>query len=372
MTQKQDVIERARALGFDDIGFTTADPFETQKEVLLSRKEKYEWIFKMGRDLVEGTDPRKILPGARSIIVLLHVYFREAYPRVLERNFGRCYLDDDRIMKDRLAKKIGAFRNYLREQGIESEFPATLPHRIAAIRSGLGTFGKNCLLFANKAAKGGSWVLPIPLVVDHEFEPDEPTDEVGCPPWCKNLCLVACPTRALRGPRHIDPRRCISYLTYYGDGLTPLELREPMGLWVYGCDACQNVCPRNEPWLATGLPVNAKAAAMVDDFDLRKLLFMDREYFEKRIWPHMFYMSSKDIWRWKMNVARAMGNSLDPGYVPDLIKAFRENDDERVKSMAAWALGRIGGERAREALADFLTKSEGAVKEEVEMALDRC
>jgi epoxyqueuosine reductase len=39
---------------------------------------------------------------------------------------------------------------------------------------------------------------------------------------------------------------------------------------------------------------------------------MDKPYFEARIWPHMFYMSYDDIWRWKMNVARVMGNTLDP------------------------------------------------------------
>lgn len=372
MALKHDVIERARALGFDDIGFTTADPFETQKEVLISRREKYDWMFKKGRDLIKGTDPRESLPGARSIIVLLELYFREAYPPILEKNFGRCYLDDDRVIKTRLSKRTIIFLKWLGERGIKSNVSATLPHRIAAARAGLGTFGKNCLLYANNVGKGSSWVVPIPLVVDREFAPDEPTSEVGCPSWCKNLCLVACPTGALRGPRHIDPSRCISYLTYYGDGLTSMELREPMGMWVYGCDCCQNVCPRNAPWLATELPVNAKVAAMVDDFDLRKLLFMDREYFEKRIWPHMFYMSSKDIWRWKMNVARAMGNSLDPDYVPDLIKAFQEHDDERVKSMAAWALGRIGGARARAALSEFLGKSDGTVREEVRMALDRC
>ena len=121
MALKHDVIERARALGFDDIGFTTADPFETQKEVLISRREKYDWMFKKGRDLIKGTDPRESLPGARSIIVLLELYFREAYPPILEKNFGRCYLDDDRITKDGLALRIKAFRSYLTSNGIVSK-----------------------------------------------------------------------------------------------------------------------------------------------------------------------------------------------------------------------------------------------------------
>ncbi|MEJ2458803.1 MAG: thiamine pyrophosphate-dependent enzyme, partial [Novosphingobium sp.] len=40
-------------------------------------------------------------------------------------------------------------------------------------------------------------------------------------------------------------------LTYFGDGLTPRDLREPMGLYIYGCDRCQNVCPRNAARSAT-------------------------------------------------------------------------------------------------------------------------
>ena len=85
----------------------------------------------------------------------------------------------------------------------------------------------------------------------------------------------------------------------------------------------------------------------------------------------MFYMSEKDIWRWKMNVARVMGNSLDDRYVPDLIRAWEENQDERVLGMIAWALGRIGGREARKALNDIRPKSEGRVREEIAAALDK-
>jgi epoxyqueuosine reductase len=369
MISKRSIIEKARELGFEDTGFTTAEPFESQRELLRSRDEEYRWISKMGLDLAEGTDPKTILPEAQSIIVLMEAYFRESFPPSMETHFGRCYLDDDRVTKDGLAVRIKAFRQFLRDNGIESKVPFNLPHRLAAARAGMGTFGKNCLFYSNKVARRGSWVLPIALVIDHDFEPDEPTLEVGCPDWCKNGCIAACPTGALKGPRKIDPRKCISFLTYFGEGLTPMELREPMGLWVYGCDRCQNVCPRNAAWLAQKLPPNKKVAVMAKDFDLSRLLHMNGEYFEKKIWPHMFYMSTTDLWRWKMNTARAMGNSLNPKYIKDLIRSLRENEDERVTSMCAWALGRIGGAEVREALNDLLNKSSGAVREEILRAL---
>lgn len=368
MVTKEEIISKAYELGFADIGFTTAEPFTKQKEILNSRKEEYAWAFK-ALNLMEGVDPKEIFPEAKSIIVLVTSYFKKSFPKSMEAHFGRCYLDDDRITKDGLSRDVKKFRVFLRDNGIDSKFPAHMPHRLAAARAGLGTFGKNCLFYSRKALRGGSWTLPLPLIIDKEIEPDEDTSEIGCPEWCRNACILACPTGALKGPRKIDPRKCISYLTYFGEGLTPKKLREPMGLWVYGCDRCQNVCPRNQPWLTKELPLDERVAGKADNFELTKLLHMDRKYYRKVIWPHMFYMGLGDIWRWKMNVARVMGNTLDPKFVPELIKAFKENKDKRVKSMIAWALGRIGGLEAKEALESFFVSSEGQIKEEVEEAL---
>ncbi len=369
ITEKQ-IIEKALEIGFVDAGFTTAEPFESHREFLQGRKDEYGWAEKAGLALMDGTDPKTVLPGARSIIVLLDCYCRESFPHFLEGSFGRCYLDDDRVTKDGLALRIKSFRSFLRDNGIDSKVPFNLPHRVAAARAGMGTFGKNCLFYAGRAVRQSSWVLPITVVVDREFTPGEPTVRMGCPDWCRNACVAACPTRALKGNGTIDPRRCISYMSYFGKEITPRELREQMGMYVYGCDLCQNVCPRNRPWLSQELPPNRRVEARAGSFDLRELLRMDRDYFTSRVWPHMFYMSPDDIWKWKMNVARVMGNSLDESYVPDLERAFSGNEDERVRGMVAWALGRIGGGRAMEALRSYHGTSRGAVREEIEAALE--
>jgi epoxyqueuosine reductase len=372
MISKNEIVGKSKEFGFEDVGFTTAEPFETHKEFLMGRQEEYGWAESVGLELMKGTDPKAIMKDAQTVIVLMEVYFREAYPRHMEGHFGRCYLDDDRVTKDGLAQRIKAFRSFLRDNGIDSKVPFNLPHRVAAARSGMGTFGKNCLFYSNTVARQGSWVLPIAVVINQKFDPGEPTLEMGCPDWCRNACIAACPTRALKGNGTIDPRKCISYLTYFGQDLTPKELREPMGIYIYGCDRCQNVCPRNAAWLASDLPVNEKVAAKAGAFELSALLHMDKPYFESKIWPHMFYMSSDDLWRWRMNVARAMGNTRDPMYTDDLIRAFQENEDDRARAMCGWALGRIGREKDKIALEDFLVKSTGSIREEVKDALDQC
>ena len=369
MLTREAIIARGRELGFEDVGFTTAEPFAEHKARLQEMHEEYAWAEAVGLELLDGTDPRTVMPEAQTIIVLMEVYFRQAYPRAMEGFFGRCYLDDDRVTHDGLYQRIKSFRGFLRDHGIASKVPFNLPHRVAAARAGMGTFGKNCLFYANTVAGGGSWTLPIAVVIDRAYPPGTPTIENGCPEWCRNACIAACPTRALKGNGRIDPRKCISFLSYFGAGMTPLELREPMGMYVYGCDRCQNVCPRNQPWLARGLAMNERVVAKAPYFNLPALLHMDKAYFETKIWPHMFYMGYEDIWRWKMNTARVMGNSRDASYVPDLIRALKENGDERVRGMAAWALGKIGGLYAEDALQKARGGNSELVNQEVDQAL---
>ena len=370
MLSKDSIVKEGHKLGFEDVGFTTAEPFEDHRKLLLSKEEEYGWAQKVGLDLKNGVDPSSIMPDAKTIIVLIEPYFNESYPPFLEGNFGRCYLDDDRVTKDGLAKRIKAFRQFLRDNGIESKVPFNLPHRVAAARAGLGTFGKNCLFYSRKVVRSGSWTLPIAVVIDKEYTPGTPTIETDCPTWCRNACIAACPTKALKGNSSIDPRKCISYLTYFEDTITPLEIREPMGMYVYGCDRCQNVCPRNQPWLSKDLPLNQKVVEKAKDFELPKLLHMTREYFESKIWPHMFYMGPETIWKWKMNVARVMGNSMDKTYLPDLVKAYDENDDDRVNGMIVWAMGKIGDNETIDKLKSYGDACSKEVANEVDFAIE--
>ena len=372
MITKQEIIEKALKAGFDEIGFTTALPFESHRAVLEERKESYTRLIKSS-NLIEGTDPKSIMPEVKSIIVLVDHYLKESFHPYMEAHFGKFYIDEDRIIRKEKVKEVINFVAFLRENGLKAKAAGGLPHRPTAARAGIGSVGKNCIMYSRKKGQENSWLILNAIIVDAEYEPDQPTDpeKYHCPDWCKNACLMACPTGALKGPRHLDPRKCISNLSYNASEITPLNLREPMGLWVYGCDRCQNVCPRNDAFKAKEKPVNQRVEAKVDNFRLEKLLAMDKEYYQNVVWPHFFYISRDDLWVWKMNAARVMGNTRAEKYISPLINEFEQFDDERVKGMIAWALGRIGGKKAENALHRFLGGAEGLVKEEIQGALER-
>ncbi len=146
MQLKDEIINITHTLGFADVGFASAEPFTTQAKILSERKEMYDWAEGKGIMLFDGTNPKDIMPGAKTIIVLIESYFQKSFPKSLEGNFGRCYLDDDRITKKGLSKRVKEFRHFLGDKGINSKSPPHLPHRLAAARAGLGTFGEKLLV----------------------------------------------------------------------------------------------------------------------------------------------------------------------------------------------------------------------------------
>ena len=76
------------------------------------------------------------------------------------------------------------------------------------------------------------------------------------------------------------------------------------------------------------------------------------------------------LWKWKMNTARPWQQPrravrLEPR------AGITDNGDDAL-SVIAWALGRIGGRKARQALDRFHGAAEGMVRQEIEHALDMC
>jgi epoxyqueuosine reductase len=369
MSLKQRLIDKALELGFTDVGFTTAEPLDLYLKEIESREEMYFWALTDEFNLKRGAGLSQKHPWAKSLVVLLSNYHRLRFPPQLTGKLGRCYQVDDRKEKGEEFRRITGFFDFLKSEGLQYKFDQETPARMSAARAGLVTYGKNCFVYARKVMLGASWLVSIPILLNAEIEADEPSIEIGCPSWCKNACIAACPTGALFAPKKMNPLRCIAFNSYYGPDITPLELREPMGTWLYGCDRCQEVCPRNQAWMNQALPENASLIKRADDFRLDTLLTMSQEHYEEKVWPLGFYISKKNIAKWKMNAARALGNLGDPAYVQALIQTLTENPDENVRGMCAWALGKIGGQQAKAVLEARLLKEGALVKEEIEGAL---
>lgn len=370
MNLKERLRAKAMEIGFAGAGFTGTESFDLYISEVGSRPpEMYGWLFTESFDTRKSARIREKYPWARSLVVLIRNYHRHGFPPSLTGVIGRYYQVDERMEKGAEYKRLEAYQEFLKGEGIRAWFDFAIPARMAAARAGVATYGKNCFAYARGAMRGASWIEILPLVLDANLEPDEPSIEYGCPSWCRNACIAACPTKALYAPGKMNPPRCIAYLSFYGDGITPLEFREPMGTWVYGCDRCQQVCPRNEAYMRRELPDNEPLEKRAGDFRLETLLTMTDEFYVKNIWPFCFYISRRNKAKWQMNAARAMGNIGDPLYVPALAEALAGNPSEIVRGMCAWALGRIGGRQARKILEDRREKESGLVKQEIELAL---
>jgi epoxyqueuosine reductase len=368
---KQRLKEKALALGFEDVGFTTAAPFDLYLNEIASRPRMYEWVMTDVFDVRQGAAPADKHPWARSVLVLIRNYHRRRFPPTLLGKIGRCYQVDERKEKGEEHKRLIDYFHFLKQEGVRFFFDETTPARMAAARAGLVIYGKNCFVYARRAMLGASWLESIPLILDAEIEPDEPSIALECPKWCKQACLAACPTGALYAPRKMNPHRCIAFNSYYGAGITPLELRAPMGTWIYGCDRCQEVCPRNQAWMHQDLPENPTLERRAEDFRLDLLLRMGQDHYVNRVWPLAFYISRKKIAKWQMNAARALGNLGDPDQIPHLIEGLQANPEEAVRGMCAWSLGRLGGHRARAALEAQRGRETGGVRGEIQGALER-
>lgn len=189
-------------------------------------------------------DPRKLVPGAKSVITLLFNYYpatqqQPQAPKIAKYAYGTDY---HYVIRDKLNELLEFIKTNIGDvngRGFVDSAPVL--ERAWAVKSGLGWVGKNGNLL-NKQV--GSFFFIATLITDLELIADAPfvTDHCGI---CTR-CMDACPTQAIVSPTEIDGSRCISYLTIeLKDALIPSEFHSKMEGWMFGCDICQDVCPWN-------------------------------------------------------------------------------------------------------------------------------
>ena len=190
-------------------------------------------------------DPRKLVPGARSVVSLAYNYFPQkeisstddSMPQIAKYAYGEDY---QYVIKDKLFELLDSLSSsYGDIQGRCFVDSAPVMERSWAKKSGLGWVGKNSLLLR----KGeGSFFFLAELIIDLALPSDNiEIDHCGT---CTK-CIDACPTGAIVQPEVIDSNRCISHMTIELHGSLPSDYKDSISPWVFGCDICQDVCPWN-------------------------------------------------------------------------------------------------------------------------------
>jgi len=312
-------------------------------------------------------DPGSLFTGAKSALcVALHYQSEEsdsAEADGLWSNVARYARGVD--YHDLMGRRLATLATR-----IQAAFPDTVTRwyvdtgpvleRDLAAAAGLGAIGKNTCLLHPEA---GSWFFIGELFTSLDLA----AASIGIADPCGSCsrCLEACPTGALPKAYELDANRCISYWTIEHRGTIPPAVRPMLGEWVFGCDICQEVCPHNDEALrvteeALHLPGERKALTLDD------LLVLDAETYREVFKGSP--MRRAKLSGLKRNAVVAMGNSGDVNHVERLLMALTRGEPE-LRGHAAWALGRIGGERAARGLEDATTEERDAVvRQEIALA----
>ncbi|WP_114229155.1 MULTISPECIES: tRNA epoxyqueuosine(34) reductase QueG [Sphingomonas] len=333
-------VEAAR-LGFVSCGFARADAVPEAgarlKEWLAAGQHgSMGWMEERAE---QRAAPQGLWPEAKSVIALAMSYAPAEDPRALadqpERARISVYAQGGDYHKT-VKKALKALARFIVDQ-VPSElkvFVDTAPvmEKPLSAAAGIGWQGKHTNLLSRTH---GNWLFLGVIFTELELAPDPPAEE-HCGSCTR--CLAACPTAAFDGPRRLDARRCISYLTIEHAGPIPHEFRAAMGNRIYGCDDCLAVCPWNR--FAAQAQANraflprAELAAprLADLLGLDDAAF--RELFAgspiKRIGVNRFLR----------NCLIAAGNSGDAALLPR-VEALCGSDDPVVAEAAGWAAERL-------------------------------
>ena len=336
---KKEIIDFAHSIGIDSIGFTTADPFDELKQKLEEYHAKgYASGFEES-NISLRTEPKLSLPSARSIIAIAVGYPNKlkGAPKSVKGDrrgmFARASWGQDyhTIMRNRLDKLSLFLKEKVPDVEIKSMVDTgVLSDRSVAERAGLGFAGKNGFIINEEL---GTWSYLGEMLVSIPFKPDDSViDSCGdC-----NICVDRCPTGALVGNGQLNSQKCISFLTQT-KGYLQDEYRYKIGNRLYGCDTCQQVCPKNRG-------INTQHDDIVLEPEILKprlvpLLQMSNKKF-KSTYGHL-----AGAWRGKKPIQRnaiiALAHFKEESAIPELKEVALNDPRPMIRGTAYWAIGQI-------------------------------
>ena len=332
---KVELHELARGAGFDACGFVAAQAAPHRQPFLRWLEQGWHadmhWL---ARSPERRTDPRNVLPGCRTVIVLAKGYFQGgSNPRPNGRIARYAYGEDYHELMLTAMEPICEFLS--QRGGIQKAYVDTGPvlERDFAAESGIGWQGKSTMFLSQRL---GTWFFLGTILTTLSIEADSPArNHCGS---CTR-CIDACPTGAITGPYQLDSRRCISYLTIENKGSIPLEYRAAIGDRIYGCDDCLEACPWNRFAVATRenrflMPPEVKSMS------LRSLAALSDDAFRSLFRRSPIRRIKRN--RFARNVCVALGNVGTEADLP-VLQRLADDSDPLIAEHANWAIEEIKG-----------------------------
>lgn len=337
------LLDRGARAGLDGVGVCAADPFSDTRVEIRSRKAQ-KMSARLGFTFTDpevSTDIRRSFPWAERLVVGIRSYLPAAgdpgEPRPGQGRVARFAVAD---FYQPLRAGLEAIASDLRLAGYRAEVLADdsrLVDRAAAVRAGLGWWGKSTMVLAPGA---GPWFLIGSVVTDAPLTASAPMRR-SC--GTCSACLPACPTGALVAPGVLDARLCLAAVAQ-SPGVIARDLRPLMGDRVYGCDECLNACP-------PGGRLSDRAASPRGTVDLMRLLRLpDRDLRDE--FSH-FYLPSRSPRILRRNALVALGNTGAPPHL-DMVAGYLGHPDRLLRLHAVWAVHRLGVRLALGRAARFL------------------
>lgn len=240
----------ALAIGFDDCGIAKADALTEDATFMrkwLNEGKQGDMTY-LERNFDKRTDPRVLVPGSKSVVVVLMNHYPHQkqdadLPQIAKYAYSK--VDYHIVLKEKLRQLEAILIDEYGEDCVSKEHQhsfvdsAPILEKRWAERAGLGWIGRHTQLITPKF---GSYVFIGILVLNIEIEPASKQIPFRCGTCTR--CIDACPTQALDG-KNIDARKCISYLTLETKSEIPETLKSKLSGWIVGCDICNDVCPWN-------------------------------------------------------------------------------------------------------------------------------
>ncbi len=333
-----------RELGFGAVGVADCD-------LAIAEKRLADWLAKgfhgemdyMARHGTRRSRPQELVPGTLRVISVRLDYQHQADAGAeawgviadadkayiaryaLGRDYHKVLRGRLQTLADRIQGEVGVFGHRV---FVDS---APVMEVEIATRAGLGWRGKHTLLLSREA---GSLFFLGEIYTDLPLPTDVPLAE-HCGSCTK--CIDVCPTQAIVGPRELDARRCISYLTIELKGSIPVALRPLIGNRVYGCDDCQLVCPWNKYAQVSAEP-DFRVRHGLDNAQLADLfVWTEREFLERTAGSAIHRIGYE---RWSRNLAVGLGNAPSGEVTLRALRSREEDPSALVREHVAWALAR--------------------------------